>query len=98
MALRGKSRSPFYMVGRMERQSVVLRAEKGKLWLLVGHEEEGKVRFASATRPSARSWNRAWSDWPNFSKKGRPAASKPNRYPIGGLQHRMAIYTADKFL
>jgi len=33
MALRGAPRAPFYMVGRMEGQSVVLRAEKGKLKL-----------------------------------------------------------------
>jgi transposase InsO family protein len=44
MALRGKPREPFYMVGRMEGQSVVLRAEKGKLRLLVDDEEEGKSR------------------------------------------------------
>lgn len=40
MALRGKPRLPFYMVGRMEGQSVVLRAEKGKLRLSV--DDEGK--------------------------------------------------------
>jgi hypothetical protein len=34
MSLRGKPREPFYMVGRMEGQSVVLRAEKGKLRLI----------------------------------------------------------------
>ena len=33
MALRGAPRAPFYMVGRMEGQSVILRAEKGKLKL-----------------------------------------------------------------
>jgi len=43
MALRGKPREPFYMVGRMEGQSVVLRAEKGKLRLMVD-DEEGKVQ------------------------------------------------------
>jgi len=32
------------MVGRMEGQSVVLRAEKGKLRLLVDDEEEGKSK------------------------------------------------------
>jgi transposase InsO family protein len=41
MALRGKPREPFYMVGRMEGQSVVLRAEKGKLRLMVDNEEGG---------------------------------------------------------
>jgi hypothetical protein len=41
MALRGKPREPFYMVGRMEGQSVVLRAEKGKLRLMVDDEKSG---------------------------------------------------------
>ena len=40
MALRGKPRLPFYMVGRMEGQSVVLRAEKGKLLLSVDDEDD----------------------------------------------------------
>jgi hypothetical protein len=44
MALRGKPREPFYMVGRMEGQSVVLRAEKGRLRLRVDDEEGGKVQ------------------------------------------------------
>ena len=44
MALRGKPREPFYMVGRMEGQSVVLRAEKGKLRLLVDAEGEGTTQ------------------------------------------------------
>jgi transposase InsO family protein len=41
MALRGKPKEPFYMVGRMEGQSVVLRAEKGKLRLTIDDEEGG---------------------------------------------------------
>ena len=40
MALRGKPRLPFYMVGRMEGQSVVLRAEKGKLRLSVDDDDD----------------------------------------------------------
>jgi hypothetical protein len=40
MALRGKPRLPFYMVGRMEGQSVVLRAEKGRLRLSVDDEDD----------------------------------------------------------
>ncbi len=44
MALRGKPREPFYMVGRMEGQSVVLRAEKGKVRLLLDDEGEGKTQ------------------------------------------------------
>ena len=39
MALRGKPKAPFYMVGRMEGQSVVLKAEKGKLKLSVDDRE-----------------------------------------------------------
>jgi transposase InsO family protein len=42
MALRGKPRAPFYMVGRMEGQSVVLRAEKGKLKLSIDNGNENK--------------------------------------------------------
>ena len=42
MALRGQPRAPFYMVGRMEGQSVVLRAEKGKLKLSVSDNENEK--------------------------------------------------------
>jgi transposase InsO family protein/transposase-like protein len=44
MALRGKPRLPFYMVGRMEGQSVVLRAEKGKLRLSVDDEKEDRLQ------------------------------------------------------
>ena len=39
LALRGAPRAPFYLVGRMDGQSVVLRAEKGKLKLSVDEKE-----------------------------------------------------------
>jgi transposase InsO family protein len=39
MALRGKPKAPFYLVGRMEGQSVVLKAEKGQLKLSVNEKE-----------------------------------------------------------
>ncbi|HXX22056.1 MAG TPA: IS481 family transposase [Terriglobia bacterium] len=39
LALRGQPRSPFYMVGRMGEQSVVIRAEKGQVKMLVDGEE-----------------------------------------------------------
>ncbi len=42
MALRGKPKEPFYMVGRLEGQSVVLRAEKGKLRVTVDEQEQTK--------------------------------------------------------
>jgi len=43
-ALRGHPRSPFYMVGRMDGQSVVLKAEKGKLKLSVDDPDEKNKR------------------------------------------------------
>ena len=39
LALRGQPHSPFYMVGRMGEQSVVIRAEKGQVKMLVDGEE-----------------------------------------------------------
>ncbi len=39
MALRGQPKSPFYLVGRLDGQSVVLQAEKGKLKLSVDEKE-----------------------------------------------------------
>jgi transposase InsO family protein len=46
MALRGKPKSPFYMVGRMGSQSVVIRAEKGKVKMLLdGEEPEQELEY-----------------------------------------------------
>ena len=42
LALRGKPQTPFYMVGRMDGQSVVLRAEKGKLKLSVSDQQNNE--------------------------------------------------------
>lgn len=39
LALRGQPKAPFYLVGRMDGQSVVLKAEKGKLKLSVDEQE-----------------------------------------------------------
>lgn len=43
-ALRGMPQKPFYMVGRMGEQSVVIRAEKGKVKLLLDGEEAGEEK------------------------------------------------------
>ena len=43
-ALRGMPQKPFYMVGRMGEQSVVIRAEKGKVKMLLDGEEAGKEK------------------------------------------------------
>jgi transposase InsO family protein/transposase-like protein len=42
LALRGKPRSPFYMVGRMNGQNVVIRAEKGKVRMMVDEGSNSK--------------------------------------------------------
>jgi transposase InsO family protein len=53
MALRGQPRAPFYMVGRMEGQSVVLRAEKGKLKLeLSDHENTKELVYDLKPQPN----------------------------------------------
>src|SRR5512136_1778172 len=44
LALRGRPRDPFYMVGRLGEQSVVIRAEKGKLRMMVDGEDEAESR------------------------------------------------------
>ena len=43
-ALRGKAHKPFYMVGRMGDQSVVIQAEKGKVRMLVDGEDKCESR------------------------------------------------------
>jgi len=42
LALRGQPKAPFYMVGRMEGQSVILRAEKGKLKLSIDNGSQNQ--------------------------------------------------------
>ena len=42
LALRGKPQAPFYMVGRMDGQSVVLRAENGQLKLSVSDQQNNE--------------------------------------------------------
>jgi len=45
LALRGKSRPPFYMVGRMGDQSVVIREEQGKVRMTVDETEGQAVEY-----------------------------------------------------
>ena len=44
IALKGKPVEPFYMVGRMDGQSVILRAEKGKLKMSVGEDGNNETK------------------------------------------------------
>ena len=43
LALRGKVQRPFYLVGRLDKQSVVMRAEKGRLVMTVNDDESQKT-------------------------------------------------------
>ena len=60
LALRGQPKAPFYLVGRMDGQSVVLKAEKGKLKLSVDEKEltydikEGHDNGGREERPGAQ--------------------------------------------
>ena len=65
MALRGAPKAPFYLVGRMEGQSVVLKAEKGKLKLSVDDKE---ITYDTRKRSKRRRRNRNASgrrQWPS---------------------------------
>ena len=44
MALRGKPKQPFYMVGRLGTQEIALRAEKGKLSMMLDDKNNGQVQ------------------------------------------------------
>ena len=44
MALRGKPKQPFYMVGRLGTQEISLRAEKGKLSMMLDDKNNGQVQ------------------------------------------------------
>src|SRR5512135_2703099 len=54
LALRGQPRSPFYMVGRLGEQSVVIRAEKGRVKMLVDGEEDQAISYDLAGGPHGR--------------------------------------------
>jgi transposase InsO family protein len=72
MALRGKPREPFYMVGRMEGQSVVLRAEKGKLRLMVDDEEgSGKREMVYEVTAKEEKTNRCLETIEKESRDGK---------------------------
>jgi transposase InsO family protein len=53
LALRGKPQAPFYMVGRMDGQSVILRAEKGKLKLSVSDQQNQEQELTYDLNQSA---------------------------------------------
>jgi len=78
LALRGKPQAPFYMVGRMDGQSVVLRAEKGKLKLSVSDEqnkEQELVYDLHQTRSDDRQDSQGKEDQNSPQQPQRPGQS-----------------------
>jgi transposase InsO family protein len=77
LALRGKPQAPFYMVGRMDGQSVILRAEKGKLKLSVSDQQNNEQELTYDLTKN--------SDRKDGTEKTRPNASpqRPGQGPGG---------------
>ena len=69
MALRGEPKAPFYMVGRMEGQSVILRAEKGKLKLSVDNGNQNQELTYDLKQPENQ------TSAPDLTQLLRPAES-----------------------
>jgi len=77
LALRGQPRSPFYMVGRMGEQSVVIRAEKGQVKMLVDGEEPRPHQEVIYDLEGGAHVHR------NQSQEGTPALQCPAASPSG---------------
>jgi transposase InsO family protein len=90
MALRGKPREPFYMVGRMEGQSVVLRAEKGKLRLMVDDEEGGggKQEMVYEVTAGEEKKNRSLGTIKREETDGKAREAEGGEAEDGGQQER----------
>lgn len=83
LALRGKPQSPFYMVGRMDGQSVVLRAEKGKLKLSVSDQQNNEQEL---TYDLSKDNDSKRNDSPQKAN-AQPPAQRPGQGPggVGGM-------------
>ena len=79
LALRGQPRSPFYMVGRMGEQSVVIRAEKGQVKMLVDGEEPRPHQEVSYDLEGGDHVHR------NQSQEGTAALQCPAASPSGAV-------------
>lgn len=89
LALRGKPADPFYMVGRMGDQSVVIRAEKGKVKMLVDDPmSSSNKELVYDLKKDIK--NEEEKNTPNIRHKGKDQRSSvnldrvPNSHP--GLQ------------
>ena len=89
MALRGKPKEPFYMVGRMEGQSVVLRAEKGKLRLMVDDEEGGgKQEMVYDVRTGEEKGDHTLETIQREGKDGKAREAESRQARDGGQQEK----------
>jgi transposase InsO family protein len=78
MALRGRPVDPFYMVGRMGDQSVVIRAEKGKVKMLVdGQDQEPEKELVYDARKEIK------DESTRTSPKSIRPAKENNRRAVG---------------
>jgi transposase InsO family protein len=78
MALRGQPKAPFYMVGRMEGQSVVLRAEKGKLKLELSDPQNNQSSGAAPIKELVYELNKNFSDATEPKNENRKEETHPH--------------------
>ncbi len=92
LALRGRPMDPFYMVGRMGGQSVVIRAEKGKVKMLVdGKDQQPQKELVYDARKDIKDENTQTS-----SKNIRPTAKNYGRaIGLDGTAHDSADLPGD---
>jgi transposase InsO family protein len=86
MALRGEPKAPFYMVGRMEGQSVILRAEKGKLKLSIDNGNENKELTYDLKQPETQTQSKGPAKLLSSAEgAGGPAGVDGAVQTLGGL-------------
>lgn len=80
LALRGKPQDPFYMVGRMNGQNVVIRAEKGKVRMMVDEEDgyQGKELVYNLNMEETDNDHKKESQGTPEVHGGREAQSSPS--------------------
>jgi transposase InsO family protein len=93
MALRGEPKAPFYMVGRMEGQSVILRAEKGKLKLSIDDGNKNQELTYDLKQPEAQTEQTGAAQLHNAGKgRSGPACVDGAVHGLGdlpGVQHQL---------
>lgn len=94
LALRGEPRDPFYMVGRMGEQSVVIRAEKGKVKMLVDDNQE--LIYDATKGADDESQTKAPGIRPEGEDNGRFVHLDGTKKPITDLQRDEDQLDADR--